>query len=577
MKSKWTILNKKGDEAAICAETGCPEVVARLLVNRDICEKEAVRRFLFPNSADLYDPFLMKGMDRACEIIHEEIEKGTRIRVVGDYDVDGVMAAYILSEGLEKFGADVDVYLPHRIRDGYGINKKIVTSAFEDGIGLIITCDNGISAFEAVDEAKRLGLTVIVTDHHEAGDEIPQADVVIDPKQKDCNYPFKEICGAVVAAKLIEALGSGRGGEKAVDYLEYMCMATVCDVVPLIDENRTIVALGTEALKNTENIGLQVLKRVKQVEEGDINEYKIGFVLGPCINAAGRLDDAVTALNLLKADTVMEAERLAMICRDLNEERKKMSSDAQKIAEKIIGEPDDDMKVLVVFLEECHESILGIVAGHIREIYSRPAIMLTRSGDSLKGSARGVPGANLFDALTSCRDLLTKFGGHALAAGLSLEEKNLDAFRERINREWPLTTEQMLPVVRLDAVAPFEMMTEDTVKWIDRLAPYGTPNEKPLFAQRDLEIVSMKYMGKENTSLRFKLKTPAGNEVNASAFFTSADTVKKLERMFGKEEVSRAFAERKNDMKITVAYEVQINDFMDKREVRMIVRDIFEG
>lgn len=578
MKSRWTILNKKGDEAAIRTLTGCPEVVARLLVNRDIYEKEAVRRFLFPNLADLYDPFLMKGMDEACDIIVGELRKGTKMRVVGDYDVDGVMSAYILSEGLKKLGADVDVYLPHRVRDGYGINSDIVSRAHDDGVGLIVTCDNGISAFDAAEKAHELGMLIVVTDHHEAGEQVVAADALVDPKQKGCTYPFREICGAVVAAKLVEALGiKTGGGEKAADYLEYMCLATVCDVVPLIDENRTIVSLGMDALRNTDNPGLKALMRVKQVTPPDINEYKIGFVIGPCINAAGRIDDAMTALSLLKAENEKEAERLALICHDMNEDRKNMSSNAQELAKKIVGEPGDDTRVLVVFLEECHESILGIVAGHIRETYNRPAIILTRSGELLKGSARGVPGANLFDALTSCKDLLAKFGGHALAAGLSLEEKNLDAFREKINSEWPLSIEQMLPVVRLDAVVPFEMMTEETVEWIEKLGPFGAPNEKPLFAQRDLSVISMNYMGKENTSLRFKLRTPAGSVVTASNFFAAEQTVKKLERMFGREEVSAALAGKPGNMKITVAYEARINEFRDIREVQMIVRDIFEG
>ena len=577
MKSKWTILNKKGDEAAIRTETGCPEVVARLLVNRDICEKEAVRRFLFPNLADLYDPFLMKDMDKACDLIADAVNKGLHIRVVGDYDVDGVMSAYILSDGLKKLGAAADVYLPHRVRDGYGINSDIVSKAHDDGIGLIVTCDNGISAFEAAVRARELGILMVVTDHHEPGEEIVPADAVVDPKRKDCTYPFREICGAVVAAKLVEALGVRADKPlRAADYLEYMCMATVCDVVPMIDENRTIVSLGFEALRNTDNLGLKALKRVKQVEASDINEYKIGFVLGPCINAAGRIDDALTALKLIESQDEAEAERLALICHDLNEKRKNMSSDAQEQAKKLIGEPGPERKVLVVFLEDCHESILGIVAGHIRETYSRPAIILTRSGDMLKGSARGVPGHSLFEALTSCRDLLEKFGGHALAAGLSLREENLAEFDRRLNAEWPLTVEQMLPVVRLDAVVPFEMMTEDTVEWIGRLAPFGTPNEKPLFAQRDLDVISLSYMGRENTSLRLRLKTPAGTYVTASNFFTAAETVAGLERMFGKEEVRKALAGRSCSIKITVAYEAQINEFRDKREVQMIVRDIFE-
>ena len=577
MKSKWTILNKKGDEAAVCTEFGCPEVVARLLVNRDICEKEAVRRFLFPNLADFYDPFLMKGMSEACDCIIDALKKKLRMRVVGDYDVDGVMSAYILSDGLKRLGADVDVYLPHRIRDGYGINSRIVENAHAEGVKLIVTCDNGISAFEAAEKARELGIVMVVTDHHEAGEETIPAAAVVDPKQKGCTYPFREICGAVVAAKLIEALGVKTGnGAKASDYLEYMCLATVCDVVPMIDENRAIVSLGMSVLRNTANLGLRALIDAKQIDKEAIDEYKIGFVIGPCINAAGRIDDAMLALSLLKAESTAEAERLAIICSDLNEQRKAMSNEAQEKAKKLIGDSAEE-KVLVVFLDDCHESILGIVAGHLRETYSRPAVVLTRSGDLLKGSARGVPGYNLFEALTSCRDLLAKYGGHALAAGLSLPEKNLDEFRKRLNNECNLSIEEMLPVVRLDAVVPFEMMTEETVEWIGKLAPFGAPNEKPLFAQRDLSVVSLGYMGKENSSLRLRLKTPAESFVSASKFFTAAETVKKLEDICGKEEVDKAFAGRNNDMKITVAYEAQINDFRGVREVQMIVRDIFCG
>ncbi|MCR5830018.1 MAG: single-stranded-DNA-specific exonuclease RecJ [Lachnospiraceae bacterium] len=577
MKSAWTILNKLGDEAAICAETGCPKVVARLLVNRDVCEKEAVRRFLFPKTEDFYDPFLMKGMNRACDLIVDAIERGKKIRVVGDYDVDGVMSSYILSEGLAAFGADVDVYLPHRVRDGYGINSEIVTKAFEDGTEVIVTCDNGISAFEAAEKAKELGITMIVTDHHEAGEEIPPADVVVDPKQKGCTYPYREICGAVVAAKFIEAIGIKTGKNiKASDYLEYMCLATVCDVVPLADENRAIVSLGMDVLRKTENLGLKALIEVKRIDPADINEYKIGFVLGPCINAAGRIDDAMTALSLLNAKSPQEAQRLALICSDLNDRRKAMSAEALEKAKKIIGIPGDDERVLVVLIEDCHESILGIVAGNIREAYSRPAIVMTYSGELLKGSARGVEGYSLYEALTSCRELLVKYGGHALAAGLSLEKDNLERFKEKINSIWPLKPEEMLPVVRLDAEVPFEMMTIETVEWISRLAPFGAPNDKPLFAERELSVISISYMGKENSSLRFKLKTRAGSFVTAVSFLKAEETVEKLTRLFGKEEVNKAFAGISNSIKITVAYESQINEYRGLCEVQMILRDIYE-
>ncbi|MCR5431623.1 MAG: single-stranded-DNA-specific exonuclease RecJ [Lachnospiraceae bacterium] len=578
MGSRWTVYNKKGDEAAICAETGCPEVVARLLVNRDICEKEAVRRFLFPKSEDLYDPFLLKGIEPACEIILGEIRKGTHIRVVGDYDVDGVASAYILSDGLKKLGADVDVYLPHRVRDGYGINPDIVTKAYEEGTGLIVTCDNGISAFEAALKAKELGVRMIVTDHHEAGESISEADVVIDPKQSGCTYPFREICGAVVAAKVIEALNI-KAGKKAckLEYIEYMCLATVCDVVPLSDENRTIVSLGLEALRTTENPGIRALLSAKQVEPSGIDEHKIGYVIGPCINAAGRLGDASLALSLLQEKDISEAEKIAFELCEMNEERKRLSEEAEKEAVHIIGEPDDDMKVLVVFIEGCHESILGIAAGRIREIYNRPAFVFTRSGELIKGSARGVPGHSLFEALTSLKDILVKFGGHALAAGLSMEEDKLDEFRERINAEWPLTVDQMIPSLKLEAVASFELMNESTVEWISKLAPFGVPNMRPVFADRDLTVESMRYMGRDNSSLRLCLRTSLGTPVTASSFFNSDETVRKLERMFGKEEVRCALAGKKNNMKITVAYEPQINEYNGLRSVQMIIRDIFEG
>ncbi len=576
-KTKWTIFNKKGDEAAICTEFGCPEVVARLLVNRDVCEKEAVRRFLFPKEEDLYDPFLLKDMDKACDIIIDAISGNTRIRVVGDYDVDGVMAAYILQDGLIKLGATADVYLPHRVRDGYGINTGIVNEAFSDGIGLIVTCDNGIAALEAVKKARELGITIVVTDHHEVGETLVPADAVVDPKRKDCMYPCRDICGAVVAAKLVEALGRKTGkGIKSTDYFEFMCMATVCDVVPLSDENRTIASLGMDVLRKTKNPGLKALKEVKQIADDKLDEYTIGYYLGPCINAAGRVDDAMTALSLLMAKSDAEAEKLAVLCSEMNDDRKAKTQEGQERAKLIIGDPTDDRKVLVVFMEDVHESIVGIVAGQLKEAYNRPAIVLTRSGELLKGSARGVEGYNLFEALSSCKDLLEKYGGHALAAGLSLKEENLEAFRERINRECALSVDDMIPVLRLDAELACEMLTENMIEWIAKMEPYGPPNPRPLFAERDLDLISLSYMGRERNNLLFKLKTPTGRILTAKIFFRASETIEQLERMFGKDEVAKALCGRSNNIKLTLAYRPFVNDFNGEREIQMNIVDIFE-
>jgi len=576
MKSKWTVLNKKGDEDMIRDTFGVSRIAARLLINRDICEKEAVRRFLFPDIKDLNDPMLLKGMKQACAITADALKAGERVRVVGDYDVDGIMSTYILTDGLKKLGAAVDEYIPNRVSDGYGINENIVEKAHEDGIGLIITCDNGISAVDAVKRAKSLGMTIIVTDHHEEGEEHVPADAVVDPKQEGCAYPCREICGAVVAAKFVTALASYMNSPIRNDeYLEYMCMATVCDVVALRDENRVIAKLGLEAVKNTKNLGLKALMEASGANPETLSDYHIGFILGPCLNATGRLEDASKGLMLLRAKTKSEADALALECTGLNNTRKTMSADGERLALEEAKRLPADTRVLILNIPDAQESILGIIAGRLKERFYRPVIVMTSSGGVLKGSGRSIPEYDLHEALCECSDLLLKYGGHKQAAGMTVEPGNFDAFVKKMNENCRLTQDDLCPKLKLDAVVSFELFDEDAVAEIAGFGPFGTGNPKPVFAQKGLKIRSIRYMGKDNSFLRLRLQTPAGSFVNAVSFSSADDTVDTLKRMFGEQAVMSALS-GDGDLTVDMAFEATLNEFRGVREIQMRVVGIFE-
>lgn len=576
MKAKWTIFNKIGDFDKICDTFGVSQITARLLVNRDISEEEAVRRFLFPSAKDLHDPFLLDGMQRAVELVSAAIDDKKKIRVVGDYDVDGITATYVLSDALKRMGADADAYIPHRIRDGYGINEEIVRTASRDGVFMIITCDNGISALDAAQTAKELGIKMVITDHHEAGDIIPAADAVVDPKTEGCSYPCREICGAVVAAKLVHALAVIRHENiTLMDYIEFLGLATICDVVELTGENRSIARLGMNAMATTRNIGLRHLIENTMTDSQEINEFHLGFIIGPCLNATGRIDDAELALRLFTTEDEAEAREIALKCRDLNEERKLLTSQQEDVAVGICEEMPDSTEVIVVLLENCHESILGIIAGRIKERYNKPTIIMTRSGEFLKGSARSIPEYNMFNHLKLCDDLLVKYGGHPMAAGLSIRPESFSEFVKRLNDDCEISLEDMVPKVKLDAVVSFNLFTEQVINEIESLAPFGTGNGQPLFGEKDMKVLNMRYIGRENAFLRFTFLNSAGSTITAVSFAPAQVTVGTLIDIYGRREVDAAFAGKPNSLSLSVAYVPRMNVYRDIKEIQMNIRNIF--
>lgn len=527
---KWFVTMKKADFQAIGKKYHISPILARLIRNREVIGDEAVDFYLNGTIADLYDGMLMKDMDRAVEILAEKIRDGARIRVIGDYDIDGVNATYILQEGLSQLGAIVDTDIPDRIKDGYGLNRQLIDRAIEAGVDTIITCDNGIAATEEIAYGKEKGLTIIVTDHHEipfleVGEEkeylIPQADAVVDPHRPDCEYPFKGLCGAAVAYKVVEALYEVLQRDvDDVDYLmENVAIATVGDVMDLCGENRVFVKQGLEMLKCTNNEGLKALIECTQIPVDRLNAYHIGFVLGPCINASGRLDTAKRALELLCAKTRREAVMLAEDLKALNDSRKEMTEKGvAQAVEQIETTPLKEDKVLVVYLPECHESIAGIIAGRIRERYYRPVFVLTKGEEGVKGSGRSIEAYNMFEEMCKCRALFTKFGGHKLAAGLSLEEENVPRFRQVMNELANLTEEDLVEKVSIDMQLPLSYVTEELVEELELLEPFGKGNTKPLFAERNLKVIQPRIIGKNQNVLKFQVEDQYGTRMDAIYF-----------------------------------------------------------
>ena len=541
--------------------------MARLIRNRDIIGDDAVDFYLNGTIADLYDGMLMQDMDRAVEILAEKIREEKPVRVIGDYDIDGVNATYILQEGLSGLGADVDTDIPDRIKDGYGLNKMLIDRALDDGIDTVITCDNGIAASDEIAYAKENGLTVIVTDHHEVpyiemdGEKeylLPRADAVVDPHRADCAYPFKGLCGAAVAYKLVEALYNVMQRDpEDVDYLmENVAIATVGDVMDLNGENRIFVKQGLEMLKRTQNQGLKALIECTGIDVERLNAYHIGFVLGPCINASGRLDTAKRALELLNARTRREAVMLAEDLKALNDSRKEMTERGVAEAVNLIETTSlKDDRVLVVYLPDCHESIAGIIAGRIRERYYRPVFVLTKAEEGVKGSGRSIEAYDMFAQMCRCRALFTKFGGHKLAAGLSLEEDNVQRFRETINALCDLTEEDLQEKVSIDMQLPFPYITEELIRELELLEPFGKGNQKPLFAERNLRVVSPRVFGKNRNVLKCRLEDMQGNQMEAVYF---GDVEKCLKTM-----------EEKKVMSFT--YYPSINEYMGLRSIQITI------
>lgn len=564
---KWFLTMKKADFNSIARKYHISPITARLIRNRDVIGDEAIDFYLNGTIADLYDGMLMQDMDKAVEILAEKIGEEKQIRIIGDYDIDGVNATYILQEGLSGLGAHVDTDIPDRIKDGYGLNIDLINRALDDGVDTIITCDNGIAAADEIAYGKKNGLTVIVTDHHEVpyvemnGEKeylLPMADAVVDPHRADCGYPFKGLCGAAVAYKLIEALYNiMQRDPEDVDYLmENVAIATVGDVMDLTGENRIFVKQGLEMLKRTKNQGLKALIECTGIDVERLSAYHIGFVLGPCINASGRLDTAKRALELLNAKTRREAVMLAEDLKALNDSRKEMTEKGVEEAVQMIESTAlKDDKVLVVYLPDCHESIAGIIAGRIKERYYRPTFVLTKAEEGVKGSGRSIESYDMFAQMCRCRALFTKFGGHKLAAGLSLEEGNVERFRETINDLADLTEEDLQMKVSIDMLLPFPYITEQLIGELQLLEPFGKGNTKPLFAERNLRVISPRIFGKNRNVLKCRLEDAYGNQMEAV--------------YFGDVEACLKAMETKHVMSFT--YYPSVNEYMGRRTLQLTI------
>lgn len=580
---RWVLLRKGADFEAIGKKYQISPRLACLIRNRDVIGEEAVDRYLNGTISDLYDGMLMKDMDKAIDILKEKILEDKKIRVIGDYDIDGVNATYILLEGLERLGADVDSDIPDRISDGYGLNRHLVERAYEAGVDTLITCDNGIVAADEIAYGKEMGMTVIVTDHHEVpfdeqdGEKryrIPPADAVMDPKQPDCLYPFKGLCGAAVAYKLMEALWESMGKDSADldDLIENVAIATIGDVMDLEDENRIFVKEGLQMLRRTKNPGLKALIECTGIDKNSLNSYHIGFVLGPCINASGRLDTAKRALELLRAGTQKEADILAGDLKALNDSRKDMTEEAVKQAEEQVETTTISKdKVLVVYLPDCHESLAGIIAGRIRENYYKPVFVLTDAEEGVKGSGRSIDGYHMYEELNKCKELLTKFGGHRLAAGLSLPKENVGKFREMLNKNCTLTEEEMKEKVTIDMEMPFGCVTEGLVKELELLEPFGKGNTKPVFAARDVTLLGARILGKNRNVLKLQVQDVNGCRIEAMLFHHADDFLGKLEEQYGKTEVEALLKGRGRQIRISMTYYPDINEYMGKKTPQIVV------
>lgn len=572
---KWVVAAKKADFQAIAQKFGIDPVTARLMRNRDVEGDGAIREYLFGGLLELKDPHLLKGCGEAVAILKGKIEKEKPIRIIGDYDIDGVCSTYILFKALRRCGARVDFEIPDRMKDGYGINEHLIRYAHDEGIDTIITCDNGIAAVDQIAEAKRLGMTVVVTDHHEVQDRIPPADAIVDPKQEGCAYPFKGICGAVVAMKVMQCLYEAEGipAEEIYDFLEEAAIATIGDVMDLKDENRILVREGLKKLNRTENVGLSALIDAAGLTGKDIGSYHIGFVLGPCINASGRLDTAKRALALLLEEDPARAARLAAELKGLNDERKDMTARGVEAAVRMIEDgPLKNDRVLVIYLPDCHESIAGIIAGRIRERYYRPTIVITDSVDGIKGSGRSIEAYNMFEELMKCKELFTKFGGHPMAAGLSMEKGMDGVLRERLNAQTTLTAEELTEKVVIDVAMPIDYITERLIGEISVLEPFGKGNTKPVFAEKGLSVLFARVLGKNRNVLKMQVRNVRGCVMDALYFGDPDEARDRIEGWFGAQETEKLFQGRENGVKLSMLYYPSVNEFRGNRTVQIIVQ-----
>lgn len=566
---KWMVYNKKADFQKIGSEFGIDPVIARLIRNRDIQDMKEIRSYLYGTLAEIPSPWKMKDMERAVQILQKKITQKKKIRIIGDYDIDGVTATCILLKGLKRLNANVDTYIPDRVKDGYGMHEQLIDKALEDGIDTILTCDNGIAAAAEIEYAKKEGLTVIVTDHHDIPFRdtedgriwiIPKADAVVNPKQNDCLYPNKNICGAVVAWKLIWALYERLGidSDEIWDFLELAAIATVGDVMDLQGENRIIVKEGLKKLSSTSFEGLKALICVNNLEGAEITAYHVGFVIGPCINASGRLDTAARSLELLLADNMEDAMKLANDLYDLNQSRKAMTEQGKEQAIQSIEENNlGKDRVLVVYLPDCHESLAGIIAGRIREAYNKPVFVLTKGADGVKGSGRSIEAYSMYEELVKCSDLLTQFGGHPMAAGLSMEEKNVELFRRRLNDNCTLKEQDLIPKIMIDVPMPISYLSKKLTEQLKVLEPFGKGNSKPLFAQKNLRAVGIRVLGRNRNVAKMLLIDENGIKMDAVYFGEAQEFVDFVQA---------------HDT-ISVTYYPEINVFQGRENLQVVIKN----
>ena len=584
-KELWMVQTKRADLSGLAMRLGVSPVAVRVMRNRGLTEEAEMRKYLYGTLDDLYDPRLMKGMEQAAELIARKLKEGKHVRIIGDYDIDGVCSTYILLKGFQRAAkelsqrcsleagrysvekendAQIDYEIPDRIKDGYGINESIIRQASADGVDTLVTCDNGIAALREISIAKQLGMTVVVTDHHEVpvdeyGQILPPADAVVDPKQDGETYPFHEICGAVVAWKLIRVLYEKLGIPESewMDLLEFAAIATVGDVMKLQDENRLIVKYGLKKIGSTKNTGLRKLIEKNNLDIENLSAYHIGFVIGPCLNAGGRLKSAKVALRMLLAEDPERAGEMADELKELNDMRKDMTAKGEAEAIEQVEKQYMDDKVLVVFLPECHESLAGIIAGRLREHFHKPSFVLTRGETTAKGSGRSIEQYHMYQGLCKVSDLLVKFGGHPMAAGLSLEEKDIDEFRRRLNADAELTEEDFVPKIWIDVPMPFEYVNEKIVQELKDLEPFGQGNEKPLFAQKSLVIRNARVLGKNRNVVKLNLVTETGQPVDGLLF---ADGDRFLEEQAGRN-------------MIDMIYYPDVNEYNGTRTLQAVIRN----
>lgn len=575
---KWIIRAKRADFFALGEKFHIDPVVARLLVNRDIKEED-FEDFLYPEEAAFHDPYQIEDMNQAVRVIIHGIEEGHKMRIISDYDVDGVMSNYILYTGLKRIGADVDYVIPHRVKDGYGISREMIDDAINDGITTIVTCDNGIAAKDALQKAKAAGLSVVITDHHqvpfnmEDGEKkyiLPPADAILNSKKESCHYPYKELCGAGVAYKFVECLYDKRDIPKQEldDFLEFVAVATICDVVPLNGENRLFVTKGLPRIRVSNNQGMRALVRANELSDTTINAGHVGFRIGPCINASGRLESAMLSMELFLEEDAEKAISKAQELKEINDERKELTRQGVDKAEEIVRDRITD-KVYVIYIPECHESLAGIIAGRIRERYNRPVFVLTDSEDAevLKGSGRSTEEYHMYEALKECEEVLIKFGGHAGAAGFSLYRDKLEEFKERLNDNCKLTDDDLAAKVMIDVPMPIAYVTEELIGQIESLAPFGQGNPRPVFAQKDLRIRSAKILGKEQSVVKVVLEDTDGF-AGEGIYFNASEFSENIISWFGQEEYDKMMHGWLNNVMLNIIYYPDINEFNGNRTIQ---------